>query len=62
MDVTYQYTQPTCFMDKIGDIGHHAESAVDNFKKRGFTDIVSGMKEVSIMLDMIRQSENDCYR
>ena len=27
-----------------------------------FNDIISGMREVSIMLDIIRRSENDCYK
>jgi hypothetical protein len=53
---------PSCIVDKIDDIARHAENSVDYFRMADFSEIISGMKEISIMLDIIRKSEDDCYK
>lgn len=47
--------------DKFADIANHADHAADHFRKITMDQIIVGMKEISLMLDVIRKSENKCY-
>ena len=49
-----------CMADKLQEVAYHSNAAVADLKKTGFSERISGMKEISIMLDLFRKAEKDC--